>query len=50
MIFGWISAKVVQKKRLLKKTWSPGAGPFFQIWLLDNFENLYLQNHLSNFK
>jgi len=33
MILGWTSTKVVQRIIISQKTWPPGAGPVFHIWL-----------------
>jgi len=33
MILGWTSTKVVQRIKISKKTWPPGAGPVFLIHL-----------------
>ena len=33
MFLGWTSTKVVQRIMISQKTWPPGAGPVFYIWL-----------------
>jgi len=33
MILGWTCTKVVQRIMISQKTWLPGAGPVFLIWL-----------------
>jgi len=49
MILEWTSTKVVQIIMISQKTWLPGAGPVFHIWLYRKFWKSSSPKHLVGF-
>ena len=50
-MFLWCSStKVVQAIWIRQKTWPPGAGLIFSLYIyIENFKNLLVRNHLTDF-
>jgi len=38
MFLGWTFTKIAQRILISQKTWPPGAGPVFLIWLYSKLE------------
>ena len=50
MFLWWSSTKIVQAIRICQKTWPPGGGAFFSLYIyIENLENLYVWNHWTDF-
>ena len=49
-MFLWLSStKIIQAIRICQKTWPPGAGLIFPIYLYRKFKNLLVRNHWTDF-
>ena len=50
MFLWWLSTKVVQAIWIRQKTWQPWGGAYFPyIIYIENFKNLLVRNHWTNF-
>ena len=50
MFLWWPSTKIVQAIWICQKTWPPGGGAYFPyIIYIENFKNLLVRNHRTNF-
>ena len=50
MLLCWSSTKIVQAIWIRQKTWPPGGGAYFPyIIYIENFQNLLVRNHWTNF-
>ena len=50
MFLWWPSTKIVQAIWIRQKTWPPGGGAYFPyIFYIENFKNLLVRNHWTDF-
>ena len=50
MFLWWSSTKIVQAIWICQKTWPPGGGAYFPyIIYIENFKNLFVRNHWTDF-
>ena len=50
MFLWWPSTKIVQAIWIRQKTWPPGGGAYFPIYIdIENFKNLLVRNHWTDF-
>ena len=50
MFLLWLSTKIVQAIWIRQKTWPPGGGVFFSLYIyIENLKNLLVRNHWTDF-